>query len=142
MRRFLGIALIFFLPLLLATTCETNNRELIPYMDININLTINGSLADLGPEGTKLIDGGVNGIILYRDSYDNYYAFDRTCTMWPSHDEAVEEDADLDGVFTCPDCGSSFMILDGTVYIVSGPASQPLVQYATYIEGTILHVYN
>ncbi len=144
MSRILKTAVFMLLPLLLSTTCETNRGQLIPYVDVNINLSIYGDLANLGPEETMLIeDVGASGIILYRNSYDQYFAFDRTCTMWPDHTAAVEEDDTFDGVFVCPECGSKFLITnDGSGMAISGEAVYALVQYNTYLDGNILHIYN
>jgi len=141
MKTWHKISLLPALFLLLASSCETNRGELIPVVTVNINLTLYGDLATLGPEQYLLLSGGVNGIILYRNSVDQYFAFDRTCTLWPEHDEAVEPDDTFDGVFVCPECGSKYLLLnEGQAY--EGEAVYSLVQYRTYIEGNILHIYN
>lgn len=144
MRRLFLFLFFMILSVVVSTTCETNCRKLAPYVTVNINLTLYGSeLTQLGPGQSITIDGGVNGIILYRDYDDNYFAFDRTCPQWPDHDVAVEKDEDWEEFYSCPECHSKFyLVYDGQPWDDSGPARCPLVRYNTYVEGLILHIYN
>jgi Rieske Fe-S protein len=135
------IFLIIFLPGMVTPSCETNRGELIPSVSVEIYLLLYADLADLGIGSTKLINGGVNGIALYRESDLEFHAYDRTCTLFPEHDEAVEEDPDFFGVFECPDCGSTYLLMNGGEPN-SGPARYPLVEYKTSIQGDVLHIYN
>ena len=137
------ITAVFFLllPVLIAPSCDSNRGQLIPYVRVDIYLLLYADLADLGIGNSKLIQGGVNGIALYRESDLEFYAYDRTCTLWPEHDEAVVEDSTFFGVFKCPDCGSTYLLMNGGEPN-SGPAQHPLVQYSTSISGDVLHIYN
>ncbi len=137
------ITAVFFLllPVLIAPSCDNNQEELIPYVRVDIYLLLYADLADLGIGNSKLIHGGVNGIVLYRESDLVFYAYDRTCTLWPEHNEAVVEDSTFFGVFECPDCGSTYLMMNGGEPN-SGPAQFPLVQYNTSLRGDVLHIYN
>ena len=83
----------------------------------------------------------MNGIVLYREADLEFYAYDRTCTMFPEHNEAVVEDPKFFGVFECPECESTFLLMNGAEPN-SGPARYPLVQYNASIQGDVLHIYN
>ena len=134
----------FFLVLgsLVIPSCDTNQGQIIPYVRVDLYLLLYADLADLGIGSSKLISGeGVNGIVIYRESDLAFYAYDRTCTLWPEHDEAVVEDSTFFGVFECPDCGSTYLLMNGAEPN-SGPARYPLVEYHASIQGDVLHIYN
>ena len=140
-KNWIILVTLMLVPALILPTCETNRGELIPYVRVDIYLFLYADLADLGVGGTKLVAGGVNGIVLYRESDLVYYAYDRTCTLFPEHDEAVVEDSTFFGVFECPECASTYLLMNGAEPN-SGPARYPLVQYKTSIQGDVLHIYN
>jgi Rieske Fe-S protein len=137
-----NIILVLFLSGLCFSSCETNRGEIIPYVKVDKYLLLYADLADMGIGTTKLINGeGYKGIVLYRESDLEFYAYDRTCTMFPEHDEAVVEDSTFYGVFRCPLCNSTYLLMNGAEPN-SGPAQFPLVQYQTSIQGDVLHIYN
>ncbi|MEN8228930.1 MAG: hypothetical protein ABFS38_12310 [Bacteroidota bacterium] len=145
MRRILltlSLLIILILPGLVTPSCDSNRGQIIPYVKVDLYLLLYADLADVGIGTTKIIPGeGVNGIVLYRESDLIFFAYDRTCTLWPEHDEAVVEDSTFFGVFECPDCGSTYLLMNGAEPN-SGPARYPLVEYHTAIQGDVLHVYN
>lgn len=123
-------------------SCETNRGEIIPYVRVDLYLLLYADLADVGIGTTKIIENeGVNGIVLYRESDLVFHAYDRTCTLWPDHNEAVIEDPGFFGVFECPECGSSYLLMNGGEPN-AGPAQYPLVQYRTSLRGDVLHISN
>jgi len=126
---------------LFLSSCESNKGELIPVVKVDIYLLLYADLGDMGIGSSKVIAGGVNGIVLYRESDLVFYAYDRTCTMFPEHNEAVLENPDFFGVFECPECESTFLLMNGAEPN-SGPARYPLVQYHSSIQGDVLHIYN
>ena len=134
-------AFFMLLPVLIAPSCDNNRGQLIPYVRVDVYLLLYADLADMGVGTTKLILGGVNGIVLYRESDLEFYAYDRTCTLWPAHNEAVVEDSTFFGVFKCPDCGSTYLLMNGGEPN-SGPARYPLLEYKTSLSGDVLHIYN
>ena len=121
--------------------CETNNGREIPFIRVDLHLNIYGELGNPAIFTSKLVDGGVSGIIIYREDIDIYHAYDRTCTQWPDHTEQVAEDDEIIGIFTCPECESQYFLLTGAEPI-SGPATFGLKEYYTVIDGSLLHVYN
>ncbi len=137
---YLSISLLLGTGLFLSS-CETNKGELIPVVRVDIYLLLYADLGDMGITSSKVIAGGVNGIVLYRESDLVFYAHDRTCTMFPEHNEAVLENPDFFGVFECPECESTFLLMNGAEPN-SGPARYPLVQYHSSIQGDVLHIYN
>lgn len=123
-------------------SCESNRGEIIPYVKVDLYLFLYADLADMGIGTTKVIQGeGVNGIVLYRVTDLEFRAFDRTCTLWPEHNAAVVEDPGFFGVFECPECGSTYLLMNGGEPN-SGPATYPLVEYRTAIQGDVLHIFN
>lgn len=124
-----------------ASSCETNRGELIPFVTVNIPLLLYADLADLGVGETKLLNGGVNGIVLYREADLEFNAYDRTCTLYPEHNEAVVEDPTFFGVFECPDCSSTYLMMNGAAPN-SGPARYPLVEYRASLQGDVLLITN
>jgi len=141
-KIFRDIILVSLLSGLCFISCETNRGKIIPYVKVDKYLLLYADLADMGIGTAKLINGeGYRGIVLYRESDLEFYAYDRTCTMFPEHDEAVVEDTTFYGVFRCPQCNSTYLLMNGAEPN-SGPAQFPLVQYQTSIQGDVLHIYN
>jgi len=145
MRKFLFILFVLLLqifPGLITPSCDTNRGEIIPYVRVDFYLLLYADLADMGIGTTKLIPGeGYKGIALYRESDLEFHAYDRTCTLWPEHEAAVVEDSSFFGVFECPECGSTYLLMNGAEPN-SGPARYPLVEYHTSIQGDVLHIHN
>lgn len=144
MRSFgilIRLSMLLFLTGLLVPSCETGPEERIPYVKVDEYLLLYADLADMGIGTTKVISGGWKGIVLFREADLVFHAFDRTCTMFPAHDKAVVENPDFFGVFECPECGSTYLLMNGAEPN-SGPARYPLVRYNTSIQGDLLHIYN
>ncbi len=84
---------------------------------------------------------GNKGIIVIRKSPTDFAAFERTCTYDPSVSASIIEGITNDIFCIDSVCGSKFSLLDGSV--VTGPATQPLLQYRTeLLNNNILHIYN
>lgn len=125
-------------PGFLTPSCETNRGEIIPYVKVDEYYLIYSDLYDLGVLGTKFVRGGVNGIVLFRESDLKFRAFDRTCTLWPEHNAAVIDDTLS---LTCPECGTTYIpSLDASP--INGPAVHPLLEYQAAVQGDVLHVFN
>ena len=138
MKRRVFILLLLMISSWVSRSCETDRGEIIPYVQVDEYFLIYSDLADLGVLETKFMPGGVNGLVIFRESDMEYRAFDRTCTLWPKHDAAVVEDT---LALKCPSCGSIYVpSLGGTP--VSGPAVHPLIEYYASLQGDVLHVYN
>lgn len=145
MKRFsfiIPLILLLALQGMITTSCESNRGEIIPYVKVDLYLFLYADLADVGIGTTKVIpNAGVSGIVLYRESDLEFYAYDLTCTLWPEHEAAVKEDPNFFGVYKCPVCESTYLLMNGGEPN-SGPASYPLVEYRTSIQGDVLHVFN
>ena len=140
---FIFVAILFLiLPAMVAPSCDSNRGPIIPYVRVDFYLLLYADLADMGIGSSKVIPGvGHQGVVLYREADLEFYAYDRTCTRFPDHDVAVVEDTSFFGVFECPECGSTFLLMNGAEPN-SGPARYPLQEYYTSIQGDVLHVYN
>ncbi|HKK61416.1 MAG TPA: hypothetical protein VJ951_02580 [Bacteroidales bacterium] len=137
--RFISALLLIF-AISIFTRCD-NTEYLIPYVRIDLHLNIIGELGNPAITSYVLVDGGVNGLIVYREDYGNFHVYDRTCTQYPDHNTKVMPDEDFEGVFTCPECESKYMLLNGASPI-SGPATFALHEYVSVVEGDLLHIYN
>lgn len=125
---------------LLSNGCETD-RFILPNVDVDLHLNIVSELGNPALFSSTLVDGGVNGLIVYREDYNIFHVYDRTCAMFPEHNAAVVEDSSFSGVFTCPECGSKYL-LTNPGYPLEGPAAYFLHEYYSVVEGDLLHVYN
>jgi len=125
---------------ILFTKCETGGYQ-IPYARVDLNLNIISELGNPAPTTSQLIDGGANGLIVYREDFGLFHVYDRTCTLYPEHNTAVVADENFDGVYTCPECNSKYLLSMGADPI-EGPATFPLHEYYSRVNGDLLHVYN
>lgn len=137
---------LFFVVLLftgaVAPSCESNRNQIIPYVQVHVDLDLFAELGVLGIGSTMVIPyEGYHGIVLYREDYKLFHAYDMTCTEYPEHDAAVVPDTIFDGVYRCPDCNSRYVIINGA-YPDSGPAEFPLVEYRTTVQGNLLLITN
>lgn len=109
-----------------------------PFNDISINLTGQQYLP-LKSVGYVTIDGGVKGIVLYKNPFkEEYFAYERNCSFEPTASCARIE-IDDSGLFMIdPCCASQFSFESG--YPIAGPASYPLRRYKTYLDGNFLTI--
>jgi hypothetical protein len=121
---------------------QASQNNPVPYVPVDItvypNDPLNFSIQGIG--GWKYIVGGINGIILYRKSQEEFVAVERTSSQDPNNPAAkVKVQADN---FTCKDTisNSKWRIFDGAV--TEGPATWPLRVYGTTYDGTTLRIRN
>ncbi len=137
-----------------AISCTKKTHEIIPdtFVDFVINLD-NPQFIDLNAIGNSVIVNrsfaGSNsagykghGIIVYRASQTEFYAFDRTCTFEEALDQAVNLDLPVDLHAECPSCKSQYVLPSLGYPGNNGPAIYPLKQYRTEYGGTTVWVYN
>lgn len=121
--------------------CRQNNRP-IPEVPVNIAINIqNPEYQTLYGVGNWVyISGGSKGIIVFRESTEQFRAYDRHCTYQPENtcSRVSVSDNNLVAVDTC--CNSGFQLLDGAP--ISGPATIGLQQYNTSFDGNIIRVWN
>ena len=136
------ILLVLLLSAVITPSCDTNRGQIIPYVQVYVDLDLYAELGTLGIGGTLIIPNeGYRGIVLYREDDLFFHAYDMTCTEYPEHDKAIVSDTVFDGVFRCPECDSRYVIINGA-YPDSGPAEFPLVEYRTSIRGNLLLITN
>ena len=141
-RHIQSLFLVLLLSVVISTSCESNRGQIIPYVQVFVDLDLYAELGNMGIGTTRIIPNeGYRGIVLYRETDLGFYAYDMTCTEYPEHDRAVVSDTIFDGVFKCPKCDSRYVIINGA-YPDSGPAEFPLVEYHTNIQGNLLLITN
>ncbi|HTA63151.1 MAG TPA: hypothetical protein VK835_11875 [Bacteroidia bacterium] len=122
-----------------ATVVQANSTP----VNVFVLLSSHPNLA--APGGVDMIaNAGVKGILIYRQTTTQFYAYERSCT----YDGTTVANAMVSagaGSTTCKDniCGSIFTIFDGSGGVAQGPANYPLKQYAISFDGTnSLHITN
>lgn len=85
-------------------------------------------------------NGGVMGLIVYKASAEEFYAYERLCTNYPADTAAVVLDAQT-MVATCPKCKSTYHILLGGE-VTKGPARYALKEYQATLTGGRLIISN
>jgi hypothetical protein len=104
----------------------------VPFQEIRINLGL-PEYFSLRSVGTyKYIDGGVRGIILYRESIGRFVAFERNCTYQPN-DACATVEVEPSGFRMFDSCCGSVFSWDGNP--VEGAAWRPLTQYRVESNG-------
>lgn len=136
----MGNKLAILIAIFLLAGCKENN-SVVPLVSVDFSVNINNAsyfeLTNI--TGWVYVTGGSRGIIIYRNNIDQFTALDRHspynaeegCRVFVLEDEITLKDE-------CSE--SSWLILDGS--LISGPAEQPLKQYSTQFNGSILRVYN
>ncbi len=133
---------ILILASLLFSQCrDKNNTSQVPYVPVNITINVNQpDFFDLSvPSGWLYVTGGSRGIIIYRNSTDEFTAIERHSTYQVEQQCAVI--VNEDGVIITDPCSSSqWLIQDGS--LVNGPASFPLITYETTFQEPYLYITN
>ena len=129
--------------LILFVSCS-KNQNIVPYVYvdqyINIALPSYSSLNYIG--GWTYITGGSRGIIIYRQSYDQFSAYDRHCT-YNADNPCGKATVDSTNTFVECSCDSSrYQLFDGLV--IQGPATYSLKNYQTNFDVITnqLHIFN
>ena len=128
---------VFFLFLVLNMGCEPqppySDIPIIPFADIYIDLSLPAYSNLLFDGGYVEINGGVRGIILYRESANIYHAYERNCSYMPN-EACATVNVDFSGLYMVdPCCNSSFSFSNG--FPLGGPAFYGLREYQSYISG-------
>lgn len=150
--RFFLIVLLFSLAL---SSCKKSKYDVIP--DVFVDFTINLNDAEFfvlnAPTNSKIVTSATNnwgseaagydgnGIIVYRATDEEFYAYDRTCP----HDYAVNGlsiKVNVDGFNAiCPKCSTNYALY-GLGTPISGPGRYPLKNYKTSFDGQYVHVWH
>jgi nitrite reductase/ring-hydroxylating ferredoxin subunit len=148
----------FLLPAIpfLLISCEKNKNDVIPDEYVSFTMDISGDIqfTDLNAIGNSVIvtsqtnnwgerSAGYdhNGIIIYRVTLDQFYAYDRTCPHdYVVNNKSVKVNIDFIQAI-CPSCSTAYSLPTGGVPI-SGPGKYPLKNYRTTFDGRFLTVEN
>ncbi len=137
----------------LLNSCEEEKQKIIPHTYVNFSIRLDDpqfiTLSSVGNtvvitssyDGSNSAGYDNNGIILYRASQDEFYAFDRTCTYDVEKSIAVE--IDESGIMAvCPVCSSTYVLPNLGFPTKESPSKYALHQYQTSFNGLIVHVFN
>lgn len=110
-------------------------------MNFEIDLYL-PSFTDLNIVSGSYVDTthGYKGLIVYRATESDFYAFDRACPYDPYDDDALIEVEPWESIAVCSKCGSQYLLLDG--YPIEGPSERPLKMYNASFDGRYLRIYN
>jgi nitrite reductase/ring-hydroxylating ferredoxin subunit len=134
--------LVYFIGLGMILGCEPElSDDAIPYQPfdvININLNLPEYIGLKTDGGNTYIDGGVRGIILYRQNASNYMAYERNCSFQPNSACATVDVHVSTLYMLCSCCNSTFDLATG--FPTAGPAWRPLRRYETSLNGSELTI--
>ena len=145
MNKGLITVLICFFILAGTNGCKDDYNSVVPYVDVNYNITPTNIIELNIPGGSYYFKNpGYGGLIIFRDLTDSsnpFLAFDGACTYdVPSVCRVVAEDDG--GLVKCPCCGSEFILFGGNGSPTKGPATEPLKQYRTNYSNGLINVRN
>lgn len=151
--------IIFFLITTLVTvsliSCKKNKNDVIPYTYVNftINLSDPEFIVLQARNNHKIITSATNnwgersagwnenGIIVYRSSFDDFYAYDRTCPHdYDINGLSIKVNVDFTTAI-CPQCSTYYSLdIGGTPF--KGIGKYPLKNYKTSFDGQFIYVHN
>jgi len=135
-------------------SCKTEDNQRVPdvYVDFAINLSDpmfndlsvagNSVVVDASYAGSASAGYDDHGIIVYRYSETEFFAFDRTCPFEEALDQAVILQNTGDITPACPKCHSKYILPSYGYPTDDSPSRYPLRRYRTAFDGQIVHVYN
>ncbi len=151
---------IFLLLLLMlpgCASCRKDVNDVIPdvYVDFYISLNdpqffnltapLNSACVDASTNNIGQSAAGFdgNGIIIYRASEDEFYAYDRTCP----HDYAVNGNSVgvniVDQIYAeCPECKTKYALPNFGTPVSGSVGRYPLKNYKTSFDGLRIRVWN
>jgi len=109
----------------------------VPFDAIVINLNLPAYAGLKTNNYVYVNDGGVRGLILFRQSNTSYLAFERNCTYHPNEACSTVE-VHSSTLYMVDACCSSTFNFQGEP--TGGPAWRPLIQYNTSLKGTELTI--
>jgi nitrite reductase/ring-hydroxylating ferredoxin subunit len=136
---FLSIVFSFF-------ACNKNKQHPVPYFsfDANINLNLPSYVNLQGVGGWAYVVGiGSKGVVIYRQSQQNFVAFDRQSPAEGSLDCATGLEVDEDNflILNDPCSNAQFSLYDGS--IIGGDTEWGLRAYTVeYNGGQTVRIYN
>ncbi len=140
----LGGLWVAFLAVAISTpACRRDRNQVLPQENFYISVNINEpSFFDLSvPSGWVYYNGSTVDLIIYRNNLEEFTALDARSTYQPEEGCLVQVTED-NVIIEDPCSGSAWIITDGSV--TSGPATLPLLKYATEFNSVTgeLRIYN
>jgi len=142
---FLGCSLLLAI-VLMSASCKKKTKNAadnpVPYVPVDITLypndPLNFKIQTIG--GWIYAAGGINGLVIYRKSDQEFVAIERTSSQLPNNPGAKVKV--LSDNFTLRDSisDSRWRIFDGSV--TQGPAQWGLRLYGTTFDGNMLRIRN
>ena len=134
----------FFLISILLWSCNKDQSQIVPYVKVNITANLYyPQFSALNAPGNAVIfpyEGyNRNGVIIFRNSIEEYTAYDATCPQHIETKTAIKlDDNGSGGQATCPYCKTVYN------FYSYGTASKgyPLQRYNVNISGNVLIIYN
>lgn len=110
-----------------------------------VNFHINPSSTEYfnlnqGNRGWEYFEGGFRGVVVFRYSYSEFFAYERSCTAKGCNGR-LEVDETSNMIIICPECNSKYIYIDGSP-VSESLSSKPLYMYCSYYDGSKLWVYN
>lgn len=139
------IRYLWLVPLLFLTACppadQATDNDFIPLATVRTQISINDVRysALTVDKGWVYIDGGVRGLIIYREGPNTFKCFERACSYKPSN-ACARVSVDPSNFFMKDTCCKSFF--DFTGMPTAGPAFRPLRQYTVVQDGILLEISN
>ncbi|MFI5141608.1 MAG: hypothetical protein ACHQII_04575, partial [Bacteroidia bacterium] len=135
----LTVTSVFFISCAKTQTPQSNptvNQANNTPVNVTVLISAHPNLNGTGGVDT-IANAGLKGILIYRASTTQFYAYERSCT-YDGTTVANAKVSAANGSFTAKDnvCGSIFMIGDGTGGVTHNPATYPLKQYTVAYDGT------
>jgi nitrite reductase/ring-hydroxylating ferredoxin subunit len=135
MKRLLTIALIFAF-----VGCSDDFTD---YGYVNFYVEPDSTLEfnlNLGARGWEYFEGGYRGVVVFRNSAEEFRAYERSCTLEGCHGR-LKVDETTNVIVHCPNCSSDFLSYDGSP-LSGSKAKRMLYGYCTFYDGERLWVNN
>ena len=142
--RLVKLQIFFVLLFLVSASCKKNKNHPITSipLDITIDLTLPSYIELTGIGGWAYVNGGIKGIIVYRQSYDVFVAFERQSPEDPENtcSSGLVPNADNFLQLDDPCSEAKFSLYDGSP--ISG-SEWGLRQYQVVWNGSnLLRIFN
>ena len=154
-RSKIVIFLFMVTSVVLMISCKKSKYDVIPdvYVDFTIDLNdpeffvlnagTNSKIVTSATNnwGTRSAGYDGNGIIVYRSTMDEFYAYDRTCPYdYAVNSLSIKVNTDFLNAI-CPKCSTNYSLeMGGTP--ISGIGKYPLKNYKTSFNGQYVRVWN
>lgn len=95
---------------------------------------------NIGNRGWEYLHGGYNGVVVCRLSYNEFKAYERSCTT-KGCKGVLEVDQTNNVLIFCPECKSQYLCVDGSP-LENSSAHRMLYEYCSSYDGLRLYVHN